>query len=149
MGGTSTLPGARIRSAKVIRQPGDGSCLFHSMSYGLRNGYTASRLRMEICNYIRNNPNIKISDTPLSEWVKWDSNMSCSEYARKMSSGSWGGGIEMACCSLMFRCNIHVYERHSDYYKRISAFDYPDMPNERPVIRVLYGGGVHYDALDV
>ncbi len=61
-----------------------------------------------------------------------------------MNSGTWGGGIEMACCSLMFRCNIHVYERYADYYKRISAFDYPDMPNERPIIRVLYCGGVHY-----
>jgi hypothetical protein len=84
-GGTSNLPGAILRHARVIRQPGDGSCLFHSMSYGIGKGYSASRLRSEICTFIRNNPNLKISETPLSDWVKWDSNMSCADYARKMS----------------------------------------------------------------
>lgn len=34
LGGVSSLPGQTLRSARVIRQPGDGSCLFHSMSYG-------------------------------------------------------------------------------------------------------------------
>ena len=50
---------------KVMRQPGDGSCLFHSMSYGLGSGINASRLRSEICTFIQNNPELKISDTPL------------------------------------------------------------------------------------
>ena len=48
-----------------MRQPGDGSCLFHSMSYGLGSGINASRLRSEICTFIQNNPELKISDTPL------------------------------------------------------------------------------------
>lgn len=34
LGGVSKLPGQTLRSARVVRQPGDGSCLFHSMSYG-------------------------------------------------------------------------------------------------------------------
>lgn len=34
MGGVSHLPGQTLRSARVVRQPGDGSCLFHSMSHG-------------------------------------------------------------------------------------------------------------------
>ena len=34
LGGVSNLPGQTLRSARVVRQPGDGSCLFHSMSYG-------------------------------------------------------------------------------------------------------------------
>src|SRR5207244_2049898 len=37
--------GAILPSATIIRQPGDGSCLFHSQSYGLRDGSTASSLR--------------------------------------------------------------------------------------------------------
>jgi hypothetical protein len=65
LGGFSLLPGSTIMRAKVVRQPGDGSCLFHSMSYGLGNGLTAPRLRSEICNFIQNNPDLKISDTPL------------------------------------------------------------------------------------
>lgn len=101
IGGVSSLPGNTLYTAKVVRQPGDGSCLFHSMSYGLPVKSNASRLRAEICQFIQNNPNLKISDTPLQDWVKWDANISVSDYARKMSRGSWGGGIEMACFSLV------------------------------------------------
>lgn len=65
MGGLSLLPGSTIMRAKVVKQPGDGSCLFHSMCYGLGTGINASRLRSEICSFIQNNPDLKISDTPL------------------------------------------------------------------------------------
>ena len=54
----------------------------------------------------------------------------------------------MACTSLLFRCNVHVYERGMIGFKRISAFDYPEDPERRPTVRVLYCGGVHYDALE-
>ena len=32
-------------------------------------------------------------------------------------------------------------------YKRISAFDHPVTPELKKIVRVLYRGGVHYDAL--
>lgn len=148
IGGTSSLPGSMLKNARVVRQPGDGSCLFHSMSFGLRGG-NANTLRSEICNFIRNNPNFQISETPLKDWVKWDSGASVEEYARNMSRGSWGGGIEMAVTSILKGCNVHVYERSMFGFKRISAFDHPDNPASKPVVRVLYCGGVHYDALQV
>ena len=149
MGGTSNLPHAIVSSssARVIKQPGDGSCLFHSMSYGLKDGSNASALRASICDFIRKNPTLRISDTPLSDWVKWDSGTSVSDYASRMSRGSWGGGIEMASVSKMKGVNVHVYERCSGGFKRISAFDHPDNAESRKVVRVLYCGGVHYDAL--
>ncbi len=143
IGGHSSLPGSILVNARVVRQPGDGSCLFHSMSYGLRTS-NASSLRAEICRFIQNNPNLRISDTPLQDWVRCDSGASVSEYARNMSRGSWGGGIEMACLSQLKNCNVHVYERHRMGFKRISAFDHPLSPESKPVIKVLYGGGVHY-----
>ena len=69
-----------------------------------------------------------------------------SAYSRRMmQSGVWGGGIEMAALSLMKRCNVYVYQRCTAGYKRISSFG--DDPSSK-VIRVLYGGGVHYDALE-
>lgn len=155
LGGTSNLPGQKLSSAKVIRQPGDGSCLFHSMSYGLSDGSSsgmnASRLRAEICDFIRNNPQHKICETPLEDWIKWDSGGSCGMYANKMSRGSWGGGIEMAVTSHIKGCNVHVYEKAGwggvGGYRRISAFDHPDNPERRRCIKVLYCGGVHYDAI--
>ena len=148
LGGVSNLPGSVYYNAKLVRQPGDGSCLFHSMSYGLKDGINASKLRSELCQFIANNPECKICDTPLSDWIKWDSSVSCSQYARKMSgNASWGGGIEMACTSLIKKCNVHVYERNMFGYKRISAFDYTHEPEKRKTIRVVYQGSCHYDAL--
>lgn len=144
LGGTSTLPGAVIRNGRVARQPGDGSCLFHSMSFGLKDGSSASSLRREICAFLSKNPSLKIADTPLSDWIKWDSGGSVSSYTRRMSGGAWGGGIEMAAVSIMKGVNVHVYERSSQGFTRISAFDYPDNPQERRTVRVLYCGGVHY-----
>ena len=151
IGGVSNLPGSIFYNARLVRQPGDGSCLFHSMSYGLRDGSNASKLRSELCRFIASNPDCKISDTPLSDWIKWDSSISCTQYARKMNaSNSWGGGIEMACTSLIKKCNVHVYEKNMfGYFKRISAFDYVDEPEKRLTIRVVYQGSCHYDALIV
>lgn len=149
LGGDSSLPGKRILSARVIRQPGDGNCLFHSMSFGLGD-CNATSLRLEICEFIRRHPNFKICETTLQDWIKWDSRTTCSEYARKMSRGSWGGGIEMAVCSRIRKVNIHVYQKKSSTgYTRISAFDYPENAQKRPTLRILYQGGVHYDALSI
>lgn len=114
------------------------------MSYGLGQGYSASRLRNEICNFVRNNPNLLICDTPLKDWVRWDSNSSVDDYCRRMSRGGWGGGIEMAALSQMKQVNVHVYERSGVGFKRISAFDFHPNAEHRPIIRVLYQGGVHY-----
>eukprot|EP00971_Amphidinium_carterae_P270677 5371414-Amphidinium_carterae.1 len=41
-----------------VHYEGDGSCLFHSLSYGLGDGSDAGRLREEICSYIQANPRI-------------------------------------------------------------------------------------------
>ena len=56
--------------------------------------------------------------------------------------------------------NVHVYEQTysgfgsgssggGNVYKRISAFDSSIDPEMKPTVRVLYRGGVHYDALVV
>lgn len=134
-----------VRSGRVVRQPGDGSCLFHSLAYGL-GGTSGRRLRAEICSYIRNHPDVDIAGNPLKDWVKWDSNQSVSRYARAMSGSRWGGGIEMAVCAKMKDVNIHVYERRgwfSGGYERISCFE---NPGAKRTISVLYCGGIHYDA---
>ena len=139
-GGSFTL-----RSARVVRQPGDGSCLFHSMAYGL-GGTSATSLRREIADWIAANPRHEIAETPVSDWVQWDSSCSVATYARRMRVSGWGGGIEMAACSVLKGVNIHVYEakRMSNSYKRISCFD---VQGARRTLHVLYGGRMHYDSL--
>jgi len=113
----------KLRSARVVRQPGDGSCLFHSMAYGIP-GTSAGALRRDIASFIKANPNLEIAETPMKDWVKWDSGCTVAQYASRMAVSGWGGGIEMAACSHLKRVNVHVYERGSfGSYKRISCFD--------------------------
>eukprot|EP00403_Amphidinium_massartii_P041842 CAMPEP_0178445260 /NCGR_PEP_ID=MMETSP0689_2-20121128/40045_1 /TAXON_ID=160604 /ORGANISM="Amphidinium massartii, Strain CS-259" /LENGTH=387 /DNA_ID=CAMNT_0020069745 /DNA_START=13 /DNA_END=1176 /DNA_ORIENTATION=+ len=137
-----------VRNADVIRQPGDGSCLFHSLSYGLADGTSASTLREEICSFMAKNAGREISGTPLNQWVQWDSGGNISSYvARMRRRGEWGGGIEMAALSQMRRVNVHVYERsRQGGFMRISAFTFPQA---RKTINVLYQGAMHYDALAI
>ncbi len=89
-----------LSKAKEVRMPPDGSCLFHSLCYGLGMS-SAPSLRKEIANFIAKNPDLEIAGDPLKDWIAWDGGGSVSSYTRKMASpnGPWGGGIEMAACS--------------------------------------------------
>ena len=95
-----------LRRARVIPQPAEGSCLFHCMAYTL-DGTSAASLRREIADWIGANPTVKIADTIVSDWVQWESGSSVSTYARRMRVRGWGGGIEMAACSVLKGVNIH------------------------------------------
>ena len=100
------------------------------------------------------NGHVEIADSPLSDWIRWESSSSVAAYARRMARGGvWGGGIEMASCSLLYRVNVHVYERGRGIFsrgrglKRISCFEPPGKASR--TVHVLYGGRVHFDAIDV
>lgn len=137
-----------LRNARVVPQPGDGSCLFHSLSHSLR-ATSASKLRAEIADYIAANPNATVGDNPIKDWVLWDTGMDTSSYSRAMRSGSrWGGAVELAVCAKVKRMHVHVYEKSRAGFVRISSFEGDRGPNAG-VINVLYGGRVHYDALEI
>jgi len=133
-----------VKSARVVPQPGDGSCLFHSLSYGLTGRSQGKSLRREICDFIADNPDLEIGDVALSDWISYDSGGNVQSYAREMSGSHWGGGIEMAAFTKMKGVNVHVYENGSGGYRRISAFE---SPGAKKTISVLYQGRAHYDAL--
>jgi len=137
-----------LRNAKVVSQPGDGSCLFHSLSFGLRST-NAAKLRAEIADYILANPEMKVADNPIKDWVLWDSGMDTASYARSMRSGSrWGGAVELAICAKVRSVRVDVYERGKGGFIRISSFEGDGGPGSGTV-NLLYGGRVHYDALQV
>lgn len=142
-----------LKRARLIRQPGDGSCLFHSLCYGLAGigvnnyGNSAGRLRKELAEFINRNANLEIAGDTIEEWVKWDSRSSVHSYASRMSVSGWGGGIEMAACSRLKNVNIHVYQAKGNGYHRISCFDAPSGNSNTKTIHVCYQGGMHYDAL--
>eukprot|EP00929_Paragymnodinium_shiwhaense_P112103 TRINITY_DN8035_c0_g2_i1.p1 TRINITY_DN8035_c0_g2~~TRINITY_DN8035_c0_g2_i1.p1 ORF type:complete len:563 (+),score=118.01 TRINITY_DN8035_c0_g2_i1:87-1775(+) len=170
-----------LKDASVCRQPGDGSCLYHSLSHGLvllaaqaekkdlkgsakakaapakrqnnagikaKAKEAAKSLRRELARFVKDHPSLKIAGDSLEEWVRWDSRVSCQQYARRMAMGGWGGGIEMAACSHLKQVNVHVYERNAQKkceFKRISCFNIN--PRCRRTIHVLYQGRMHYDSL--
>jgi len=135
-----------LKNARVVPQPGDGSCLFHSMNCGLNGNASpsATSLRREIASFLEKNEDLKIAGDTVSDWIEWDAHSSVNDYARRMSISGWGGGIEMAACSHLKKVNIHVYEEKMQGYKRISCFDHPMATN---TVHVLYRGSMHYDAL--
>lgn len=138
-----------VRSAKVVPQPGDGSCLFHSLAYGLR-GTNAPRLRAEIADFIAANPGTCIAANPISDWVLWDSGLDPQAYSRTMRSGSrWGGAVELAVCAKLKGVRVDVYEqrRRGSGFERISSFN--SEAGDTQVVSLLYGGRVHYDALQI
>lgn len=132
--------------ARVVSMPGDGSCLFHSLSYGLSDRPSASSLRRDICAYMVKNPDMTIADTAIKDWIKYDSDDTVQAYADRMRGGVWGGGIEMAVLHRMRNVNVHVYERFREGYKRISAFDSAEA---RQTVSILYQGRNHYDAISI
>lgn len=137
-----------LRNARVVGQPGDGSCLFHSLCYGLGK-HNARALRRELADFVEKNPEFEIAGDTLEEWIRWDANTSCRTYADRMATtNSWGGGVEMAVCSHIMRVNVHVYEQkkgaQAGQFKRISCFN---NPSAHKTIHVLYQGRMHFDAL--
>jgi len=132
--------------AREVKQPPDGSCLFHALCYGLNNGIDARRLRKEISCCINDNPEMEIADLALKDWVKMDCGRSIRKYASKMAAGAEGGGIEMEVFTRLKGVNVHVYERCHGGYLRTCCFDGAG-PNAKATVNILYRKRCHYDAL--
>lgn len=137
-----------LKAARIVPQPGDGSCLFHSLAYGLKST-TAEVLRAKVAEYVSDNPDMVIGGNPLRDWVLWDAGMDVKSYAKTMRTGSrWGGAVEIAVCAAVHSVSVHVYTKGSGGFERISTFG-DSADSGRAVINVHYGGRVHYDALEV
>ena len=140
-----------IVHGRLIPQPGDGSCLFHSLGYFLGESHQA--LRNTVAAFIESNPDEKVVGTELRRWIEWDSKLNPRAYATRLrSQGSWGGALEMATLAHLKGMLVYVYERNgAGSFKRIAAFGEEDerATGGQTCAHVLYGGRVHYDALQI
>ena len=97
----------------VIPQPGDGSCLFHSLAHASQHT-NAYQLRQDICTFISTNPTHLIDTLPISEWVKSINNIETETpmtYTNKMKhTTTWGDALELGVASIILQSNIHVYQ---------------------------------------
>ena len=137
-----------IVRGRIVPQPGDGSCLFHSLGHALDTSH--SQLRELVMRWVEANPDATIAGAPLKKWVGWDASLDTRAYAARMRTpGSWGGALEMAVIAQLKEVAIHVHERDKSargQFRRIATFGEADSTR---VANVLYSGRVHYDALEV
>jgi len=143
----STAPS--VVQARSVPQPGDGSCLFHSLAHFF--GSSAGGLRKEAADIIERQPNLEISGTPLHKWVEWESGLSPAHYAARLRSPrTWGGALELAVFAAMTGGEVHVHEQigHSSSYRRIASFGSAG-DSFTMIAHLAYRGRSHYDALDV
>jgi len=131
--------------AREVKQPGDGSCLFHALCFGLNDGTRASELRQEVSRFVIENPEMEIANLALEEWIKLDCGRSIKKYAAIMASGAEGGGIELEVFTRLKGMNVHVYERCSGGYNRTCCFD--GAGEKAKAVNILYRKRCHYDAL--
>ena len=133
-----------VRGARVVRQPGDGACLFHSLAHGV--GSSAASLRAQLASFVEESPDAEIAGAPLRDWVLWECGLAPAQYARRMrGAGQWGGAIELAIFSHVHKVAVCVYEPEpGGGHRRISVFGRLPSPK---ALHLLYGGRVHYDAL--
>jgi len=142
---TSQGIGTFQTTGRVVRQPGDGSCLFHSLAHGLGPKSNASVLRMQLAYFVAKHPDFTIGGSSLQDWIRWDSGDTVQAYAKRMAwDGAWGGGIELAVCAVVHQRRILVYRPNHGQYGLIAAFG--DGGDAAP-IAVLYVGNAHYDTL--
>lgn len=146
--------GNAVRSLQIIKgvlieQPADGSCLFHSIAYGLNDGTTGPSLRRQLVAFMGQNQLYKIADTTIKEWVQMTSGKTVPQYIQRLSqSNTWGGALELALAAKLKAVNIHVHKRCGDGYRCIATFD---MPEAVRTVNIVYRTVPckHYDALSV
>lgn len=140
--------------------PGDGSCLFHSLSacitqsrcknhldFDGRLRKLSRRLRELSINVLRNDNAVftlenseQIQACELLRQAAQYQNKSVDEYCSHMAIGStWGGGPEIVALSNHFKRPIHVYElapcgyiRRQFQFKMCAAFGSPTFDDKTP-----------------
>ena len=126
--------------ARLMRQPGDGSCFFHSVGHHL--GVDAATLRREMVMWMRDHLNEHINGTPLATWLSWEST-DAQTYLDRMGH-DWGGATEMAVLTRMHpTLSFHVF-RHvrGNEFSKLTQLGEGDKE-----VWLLWSGS-HYDALE-
>jgi len=122
------------------------SCLFNSLTVLLKpelEQQKINNLRTAVVNYLEANPDIKIADTSLKEWIEMikltESNP---HYLQTMRcSSTWGGAMEIIAVAQMFQVRIHVL-RHG---QPVAVFKPADGPVKAELL--LNWSGAHYTPL--
>jgi hypothetical protein len=127
---------------RVVRQPGDGACLFHSLALG--HPIDGIELRTTLARFIRDHPSFRLGDQSVADWVAWECGISAQKYAQGLERG-WrvGGMLEVGLFAHIFGRRVLVFDgRNGLQVEPMAAVG----PEGAAVQRIVWTGG-HYDAL--
>lgn len=158
------LPGEMLTLGQDVikrRQPPDGNCLFHSLLYLWnllhRTDFTypdVATLRSKLCAHMKKHCDEVLFDHhhnshSLKESIECEQIPFRDYMARMQQDGWWGSAREIASfVHMVGGVNVHVYQcENTPGLKRIWSFDAVSNHEECPIMRLLFSGGTHYDAL--
>ncbi|KAK4485388.1 hypothetical protein RD792_008027 [Penstemon davidsonii] len=136
----------------VIGIPGDGRCLFRSVSHGacIRSGKPApnENLQRELADELR----ARVADEfdKRREETEWFIEGDFESYVSQIRKPHvWGGEPELLMASHVLQMPITVYMHDQDSGGLISIAEYGQEYGKDNPIKVLYHGFGHYDALHI
>ena len=143
-----------IAEGEVEKQPGDGSCLYHSLVHRGRelNGHwqTARELRKQLAAFCAANGQVRINGKTLDAWLELEHSVKVrmERYARRQAQCGWGGSLEILAYVLSHNVAVWVWVPCGDgTYRRTTCFDLPAGQAPAGRIDLCYLGGTHYDWL--
>jgi hypothetical protein len=140
-------------NTKVVRQEGDGSCLFHAISYILSRSNqrpkSASELRAEIADFIEQRAQISLNGKPIFQWICELNEQSghIGDYAEQLRRGMYGGLPEILVASHMFQVQLLVLTQQNTAYRCI----FSTRPGQETKGHLWYHGenlSAHFDVLE-
>ena len=149
-----------LLDGNVVRQPGDSSCMFHSLCFFLNrmsvtSSYTAAMLRAAINSFILSNRSTILYLGPgslysVEECIAFE-HSTVERYVTYMSKpSSWGGVIELACFVHLFPVDIYVFRPYPSScrmeWMATFATSLPARNRDNDCL-LLYSGNNHYDSI--
>jgi len=111
-----TTSAAAITSRGSLEpQPPDGSCLYHSIGFGLRHlrlaAPAARTMRVTLAAWARNHPRTRVAGQSIRAWLSWemDGAESLEKYVERQAVGGWGGVIEIIAASREYDVTIAAW----------------------------------------
>ena len=141
---------------RLVPQPPDGSCLYHSLAEGARRrgvrDISAAGLRRSLASWTYENRDVVVNGQTITTWLEWEAGVAPKRYAQLQAKRGWGGALEIMGFAHWQRFDVWVWVpcsgKRGRLYRRTACFEAP--ANEcRGRIDVCRSAGVHYDYVEL
>jgi hypothetical protein len=124
------------------------SCLF--ISIGRLLNKSPDDVRSEVCDFMAHNLETEFQGMQIADWIKWQTNATTpAEYIAMMRKPStWGGAMEIAMCTKLYRVDIHVYSASLIQKKRLAEFVWDESRTACVQLHISWTGA-HFEPMRV